>query len=267
MRRTARFFILAVLLCARPPAHAAEVVTLATRAHVTQSYLLMYDKTAPPKAVAMLFPGGGGVITLPHDGRSPAFGPGANFLVRARDLIRDRELAVALLDAPSDQQTTGMRDAFRMGADHASDVAAVVLDLRQRFPGARIILIGTSRGTISAAYLARNLTEPVDAVVLTSAVFIGSRHWGSALSGFDYRTMKVPLLLVHHQDDGCSFCPYGEAQSLGETYPLITVRGGKPAQSGPCEPLSAHGYYGKEAETVAAIKAWIFGRPFPHLVE
>ena len=182
-------------------------MTLATRAHVTQSYLLMVDKTAPPKAVALLFPGGGGVIKLPHDGSSPAFGPGANFLVRSRGLIRDRELAVALLDAPSDQQAMGMRDAFRMGADHASDVAAVVRDLRQRFPGARIVLIGTSRGTISAAYLARNLTEPVDAVVLTSTVFIGSRRWGYALSGFDYRTIKAPLLLVHHRTMAAASAP------------------------------------------------------------
>jgi hypothetical protein len=242
-------------------------VILAPRENVTQSYLLMYDKTASPKAVALLFPGGGGVIKLPPDGTLPSFGPGANFLVRSRGLIRDSELAVALLDAPSDQQRLGMRDAFRMGADHATDVAAVVRDLRQRFPGTRVVLIGTSRGTISAAYLARNLTEPVDAVVLTSTVFLGGKNWGYALSGFDYRTIKTPLLLVHHQNDGCNYCPYREAQSLERTYPLITVRGGKPAESDPCEPLAAHGYYGKEAETVAAIKSWIFGRPFPRVVE
>ena len=130
-----------------------------------------------------------------------------------------------------------------------------------------MVLVGTSRGTISAAYLARNLTEPIDAVVLTSSVFHGGQQWGYALSGFDYGAIKVPFLLVHHQDDACSSCPYREAQSLGKTHPLITVRGGRPAESDPCESLAAHGYYGREAETVAAIKSWIFGRPFPQVVE
>lgn len=267
VRLASPFLLAFVLLSTRVAAQAAEVVTLATRPNVTQSYLLMYDKSEMPKVVALLFPGGGGVIKLPHDGTPPAFGPGANFLVRSRDLIRDSEVAVALLDAPSDRQRAGMRDAFRMGSEHAGDVSAVLRDLRRRFSGARMVLIGTSRGTISAAYLARNLAEPVDAVVLTSSVFHGGRQWGSALSGFDYGAIKVPLLFVHHQDDGCSSCPYEEAQSLGKTYPLITVRGGKAAQSDACEPLSAHGYFGKEAETVAAIKSWILGRPFPSLVE
>ncbi len=266
MRRASRIAVLIVLLCASP-AQAAEIVTLATRANVTQSYLLMHDKSALPKAVALLFAGGGGEINLPRDGTLPTYGPGANFLVRSRDLIRDRELALALLDAPSDQQRGGMRDAFRMDAGHATDVAAVVRDLRQRFSGARIVLIGTSRGTISAAYLGRNLSEPVDAVVLTSTVFVGGQRWGNGLSGFDYRTIKAPLLFVHHQDDGCNSCPYSMAQRLGQTYPLITVRGGKPAQSGPCEPRSAHGYFGREAETMDAIKSWIFSRPFPRVVE
>jgi len=259
------FLALIASFCALP-ARAAEVVTLATRDHVTQSYLLMYDRAAAPKAVALLFPGGGGEIRLPKDGTLPSYGAAANFLVRSRGLIRDSELAVALLDAPSDQQPGGMRDAFRMGADHATDVAAVLRDLRRRFPGARMVLIGTSRGTISAAYLGRDLAEPVDAVVLTSTLFLGGR-WGSGLSGFDYGKIRAPLLFVHHRDDGCEFCPYYQAQKLAKTYPLITVRGGKPAQSGPCEPRSAHGYYGKEAETVAAIKDWIFGRPFARVVE
>ena len=47
----------------------------------------------------------------------------------------------------------------------------------------------------------------------------------------------------------------------------MTVKGGKPAESGECEALSAHGYFGKEAETVSAIKSWILGRPYSRMVE
>jgi hypothetical protein len=43
---------------------------------------------------------------------------------------------------------------------------------------------------------------------------------------------------------------------------LITVKGGKPPESGPCEPLAQHGFYGKEAETVDAIAGWMLKRPY-----
>ena len=192
-------------------------------------------------------------------------GPRGNFLVRTREMFRDRELAVAIIDSPSDRQA-GMDDGFRIGREHSDDIAAVVKDLKSRFLAAKVFLVGTSRGTLSAAYVGRSLGQTVDGVVLTSTVlFTGRRNM--SLSGFDFGAIKAPLLLVHHAQDACRVCPYGAAETLGRTYPLITVRGGKPAESEECEPLSAHGYYGKEAETVSAIKSWILGRPYPKVVE
>ena len=75
----------------------------------------------------------------------------------------------------------------------------------------RIVLIGTSRGTISAAYLGRNPSEPVDAVVLTSALFAGGQRWGNGLAGFDYRTMRsvvregCPAVQAAHDAIGSHF--------------------------------------------------------------
>jgi hypothetical protein len=45
------------------------------------------------------------------------------------------------------------------------------------------------------------------------------------------------------------------------------VKGGKPPQSGPCDPFAAHGYFGKEAETVDAIAAWMLKKPFAKEIE
>jgi hypothetical protein len=70
------------------------------------------------------------------------------------------------------------------------------------------------------------------------------------------------LLLAHHYDDGCNATPYIEAKRLAERYPLISVKGGKPAVSPPCEALSEHGFLGKEAETVEAIANWMLKKPF-----
>jgi hypothetical protein len=239
-----------------------EIVTVQVGDGVTQPYLLTTLGDAP-RVVAILFSGGEGVVGLPADVRE--LRRGSNFLVRTRGLFRDPEVAVAVVDVPSNRQG-GMDDAFRSGPQHARDVRAVVRDLRRRFGGAKLFLVGTSRGTVSAAHLGRALGREVDGVVLTSTVFAATAR-AVGLSDFDFRSIPAPLLFVHHAEDGCWVCPYGEARVVGRTYPLVTVHGGKPAESLPCEPLSAHGYFGKEAETVAAIKSWMLGRPFPNMIE
>ena len=102
--------------------------------------------------------------------------------------------------------------------------------------------------------------------MLTSTVFTAGRH-GPGLVGFDFRSIPSPLLFVHDAEDQCPVCPYAAAQEQGKTYRLITVKGGRAAESDKCGPLSAHGFLGKEAETVTAIKEWMLGRPHPSSVE
>jgi hypothetical protein len=88
------------------------------------------------------------------------------------------------------------------------------------------------------------------------------RHARGALIGFDWSRLKVPLLLVHHREDGCRATPYREAAALPGRFPLVSVSGGEPPESGPCDPLAPHGYFGREAKTVDAMAAWMLKRPF-----
>jgi alpha-beta hydrolase superfamily lysophospholipase len=155
-----------------------------------------------------------------------------------------------------------MDDGFRSGKEHRTDVAAVVADLHARLPGAKVFLVGTSRGTVSAAEVGATMGPELGGVVLSSTILRRSPG-GRGLDGFDFAAIHAPLLFVHHIDDTCPACPYVRAAALSRRFPLITVHGGKPADSQPCEALSAHGYYGREAETTAAIRSWILGQPFP----
>jgi predicted esterase len=242
---------------------AEELVTIPTRGGVTLSYLLDQDKAAVPKVVVLSFVGGFGAIGLEKRAqKGPVkFGPTANFLVRIRDQLTDADVADVIVDSPSDQLPQGMSDAFRLSGDHAADIGALIGDLKRRFPDAKVFLLGTSRGTISAAALGARLSGSVQGVVLTSTVTNADRT-GKALSTFDFDSIKVPVLLVHHRDDGCRTSPYSGAQRLAKKFPLISVAGGDPPQSDPCEAMSQHGYLGREAPTAQAIKNWILGRDF-----
>jgi pimeloyl-ACP methyl ester carboxylesterase len=237
-----------------------EIVQLPSAGGAVLPYLHSRDAARNVKVAAILFAGSGGNVGLRQRGIPK---PGGNFLVRSRKLFVDLGIAIAVIDAPSD--VASMSDGFRSGARHARDVGTVVADLKQRHPGVRVFLVGTSRGTVSAAHAGVALGAEVAGVVLTSSVFKAGRG-GTGLSGFDYASIPSPLLLVHHVDDGCPATPYWEAQTLSKKVPLISVSGGEPARSEPCEAFSAHGYLGVEAPTVAAISRWMLGLEFPRTV-
>jgi len=260
----------ALLLTLRGSAWAQELVTLPTRTGVTQSYFL----TSAPKqlqAIAILFPGSGGTIQLRSEGGQPKFA-GGNFLVRSRAEFVNRGVIAAILDAPSDQQGGwGMSDEFRLGEDHAVDIGAVIADLRKRLPNLPLFLIGTSRGTISAAALAARLKPSISGAVLTATMFRPagrqSKEPGPGLSKFDFGAIQVPLLFAHHVSDQCSVTPYGDAARYADKFPLITVWGGLPPESSPCEARSQHGFLGKEAGTVEQIVNWMLQKPFLYEVK
>jgi hypothetical protein len=160
-------------------------------------------------------------------------------------------------------QPGGYSDAFRASSRSAQDLARVAANLRARFPQARLVLVGTSRGTISTAYVGRALPDVWDAVVHTSTLSSPARGHATPLIGFDYGAIRPRQLFVHHADDGCFLCSYEALKRIADSgqYALITVHGGD-VRAKPCEALSHHGFYGKDEAVVTAIKAWISGQPW-----
>lgn len=241
-------------------AYAEDIVILPTRGGVTQSYLLSSPPAGKARAVAVLFPGGAGKVDLEREAARALLDRG-NFLVRSRRLFTGNAIAAAVMDAPSDEPR-GIDDDFRLGGAHAEDIGRVVADLKSRFPGVPVFLVGTSRGAISAASAGKRLGPGVDGVVLTATVFLASRRQ-PGLSGFDFSSIPAPLLFAHHVEDGCEYSPHHAAKRLADRYPLISVSGGPPAQSKPCEAMSPHGFLGREADTVDAISKWMLKQPHP----
>jgi pimeloyl-ACP methyl ester carboxylesterase len=257
---------LALALVAPLALAADDLVTVSTR-DTSISYLLVQG-ASPPRAIAVSFVGGNGMIDLAKRARENRlrFGPGANFLIRARNDLAGDDIVDAIVDAPADHLPGGFSDADRMSADHARDIGTVLDDLGKRFPNVPVFLVGTSRGTISAAALGASISPKLRGVVLTSTVTVADRT-GPGLSAFDFATIRTPVLLVHHRDDACRSSPYAGAERLSKRFPLVSVKGGDPPQSGPCDPQSPHGYLGRDADTMRAIRNYILGRDYARDIE
>jgi alpha-beta hydrolase superfamily lysophospholipase len=238
------------------------VRTIPTRAGVIESFVLVRPSGAPVASV-VLFMGGRGAVGL---GRGSIGPRNTNFLVRTRQLFADHGALVAVLDAPSDRTSDALVH-FRTTAEHAADVRAMVAALRAEAP-APVWLVGTSMGSVSAANAAARLQEGgPDGIVLTSSVMSRSRDMGESLQDVALDRIRVPVLIVHHRDDGCphsryTFTNWAMRQlSASPKRELISFSGGDAPQSDPCEPLAPHGYFGIEAKVVDAIMSWIAATP------
>src|SRR6266508_882485 len=252
------------------PASAQEMLTVPTRPGVTVRVLLVAP-TGSPSATLLMFPGGFGDNHFgDEDGKVWL---GKNFLVRTARLFAARGLLAAVIDTPSDQPK-GMDDAFRMGKAHVEDVRKVLDVLAERAP-VPTYLAGTSRGTLSAAAIATTLKDPrVAGLVLTASIVDSGRgrNRAATVSDAPLKRITMPVLVVHHRQDGCWATPIGAASGLpaalgGSTkVDFAEVSGGDPPRSDPCEAFAAHGFLGREREVVGVIADWVAGKPVPKQV-
>lgn len=205
-------------------------------------------------ATIVLLPGGDGVIGM-RDGTPQS----ANFLVRTRDDFAAAGYNVAILGRPSDRTT---QDAeWRMGADHLTDLRAIVEHLKKQSK-APVWLVGTSRGTYSAAAGGIGLAPGLIAgIVLTSTITDTGRI--TSVPNMALGEIRVPVLIVHHEKDACLSCPARlvapmiDRLSNAPVKKLVMVNGGGGASGDPCEPMHYHGFIGMEKEAVKVVTDWI----------
>lgn len=235
-----------------------RVVTVPTRPGVTVRLVLDAPST-PVKGVLLIFPGGSGARMF--EVRDGAVKLGNNFLTRTSPLFVSRGWAVAVVDVPSEHQD-GMSPEFRTSPAHAADIRHI-LDFLHRKGWRSFYLAGESWGTFSAAYLAAALTDHrLKGLVLTASL-------GEDVQDLSLGRISLPVLLVHHRDDGCWRSPFDGALKLKGQFPqsprvdLVAVEGGLPPEAPPCRSLSKHGFYGMEEELVQAMCLWLEGKPPP----
>lgn len=125
-------------------------------------------------------------------------------------------------------------------------------------------LVGTSRGTLSAALVATELAgaDGPDGIVLSSAILADPK--GRLVPAMPLQNIRVPVLVVHHEQDGCHLCfsTVPEMMSKLVNSPrkqLLSFKGGQ-NMGDPCQVFAYHGFNGLEPEVVRQTVSWLLGK-------
>lgn len=262
-----------VLACAgfaAGPSAAETLVEIASRGQRIPALLLEPDSEA--KAAVVLFAGGHGRLDIAADG---AIGQlRGNQLVRTRELYRRAGLLVLVPDLAPDmkQGASGVLRRYRASRAYADDMGAMVAHLRA-LGAARVVVVGTSRGTLSigngVSRLAGSGARRPDAQVLTSGFWQtgpaaeGLTVWKLAGRG-NAGSMNLPSLLLWHRDDTCAYTLPRDIpafrqwlESGGARVSVKEFSGGSPARSDVCQARAPHGFFGLDQEVVTAVADWV----------
>jgi hypothetical protein len=227
-------FILLLTLVISPCFAVEELITTAhDKDNNVIPYVLNYQNLSP-KYVVILFPGGSGLLN-PHlqDG-ALVYKFKGNFVIRTRKFIVDDEFVTVATNSSQVPER----------------IQALLDDIKQRFPVAKIYLMSTSNGTFDTMHLADYLSERIAGEIHTSSL--------ASVASFNAKQYKNRQLIVHHKNDECRATPFTAAESSHLTYgnDFIAMEDGQ-SKGDPCEPFAYHGYNGIEKETIEAIKVWI----------
>ncbi len=233
-----------------------QIVTLVTRSDrwgqkVTVDYVLETPDDKTVGSALLIIPGGNGVINprLRESG-SVAYETRSSFFKLIPDFL-SKGIAIAIPNAPSDAGN-GLSYKDRRHWHHMEDLGKVFKDLRNRLPGARIFAAASGSGAASALSFAE-VERTLGGVVLIG--MDSSEKYAHSQS-----RLKVPVLALHHIEDGCGSSPFIEAREIAEkaSFTFVGLSGGGPDQDPDlCSTLCAHGLVGLEKTVVGLIVDWI----------
>ena len=215
---------------------------------------LFWEPTPDAKATVLLFPGGAGGFGRIETGKAM----GMNFLIRSEPYFISNGFNVAIFGRPSDSQDLDYAD--RISDTHLNDLHKVLAFVKQK-ADVPVWIVGTSRGTVSAAAAAIKLQGEMAGVVLTSSVVSFKKP--EAVPRQDLAAIKVPVLVLHHTKDACHLCQPSEVPAILrglKNAPIkkeIMFSGGANPTGNVCNGQHWHGFIGAEREAVDLIASWI----------
>jgi hypothetical protein len=102
-----------------------------------------------------------------------------------------------------------------------------------------------------------------DGLVLYSTILTDNK--GRPVPAMPLGNLRIPVLVVHHEQDGCRHCAFNDVPDLMEKLAnaprkqLLPITGGE-NRGDPCESFAHHGFNGLDREIVGQTAAWILAK-------
>ncbi|QWD59595.1 alpha/beta hydrolase [Polynucleobacter sp. MWH-UH35A] len=195
-----------------------------------------------PKALVLLFPGGGGKAGISEVG----FVKSRHTFVRSIDLWGQYGIDAVLVDSPYDLGDL-RRGNLRGREDHLARVDEVVAFYKAKF-GLPVWIFGHSMGSSTATYYANELAKSKGK--LSGIIIAGSIHTASLNDD-----VALPVLGIHHADDACAGTPVSATKRIIEGRPanyiskLEIIEGGI-SEGNVCDSFAYHGFNQIESEFI-----------------
>ena len=99
-----------------------------------------------------------------------------------------------------------------------------------------------------------------DGMVLSSTIL--TENFGRPVPGMPLDKVRIPVLVVHHEQDGCLHCRFNDVPQLMDKLvnaprkQLLAFKGGV-NEGDPCDAAAYHGFNGLEREVVGQTAAWM----------
>jgi len=204
--------------------------------------------TKNAKAVVLLFPGGGGVLRLQDDGSTTNF----HTFVRSQNLWAQYGIDAVLVDTPYDLGG-GMRNS-RSIRDHQQRILNVVTYYKEKL-NVPVWIFGHSMGTVS-------VTEFVNGGKEKEKLIAGVIVAGTYRSATVDSDVSIPVLAIHHVDDGCAFTPFVASERIISSRPNKTISqfvqlDGGISEGDVCASKAYHGFNQREPEFIKAAAQFI----------
>ena len=200
------------------------------------------------KAVVLLFPGGGGVLRLQDDGSTTNF----HTFVRSKDLWAQYGIDAVLVDTPYDLGA-GMRNS-RSIRDHQQRILNVVNYYRDKF-NLPVWIFGHSMGTVSVTEF---VNGGKDKERLVAGVIVAGTYRSASIDS----DVTIPVMAIHHTDDGCASTPLVTSERIIEgrspkTISLLIQIDGGVSEGDVCGSKAYHGFNQKESEFIKSAAQFI----------
>ena len=210
-------------------------------AEETPTRTLLIEVTKP-RAVVLLFPGGGGMAGISENGAVRS----KHTFIRSMDMWAQYGIDAVLVDTPYDLGDQ-RRGNLRGRKDHLTRVDEVVNFYKSKLK-LPIWIFGHSMGSSTATYYANEIDQ-------TKKNLAGIIIAGTIRTASLDDEVSLPVLAIHHQHDACSGTPVSASSKIidGRSPKLISklelIEGGI-TEGEVCQSFAYHGFNQTEAEFV-----------------